>query len=116
MLILFPPGLLLTSFVFNVIYLIMDNDRFLGGRLLDCRRCDRGLAAAVFGLIGWPDMPFRPRRVPPLRPDNAEPHNEEKGLAGVVAVGRAGALGGGGMGAVVVLDTLIPLANAGGKC
>ncbi len=56
MLILFPPGLLLTSFVFDIIYLIMDDDRFLGGRLLDCRRCDRGLAAAVFGLIDWPNI------------------------------------------------------------
>ncbi len=70
MLILFPPGLLLTSFVFNVIYLIMDNDRFLGGRLLDCRRCDRGLAAAVFGLIDWPNMPFGTRRVRLLGQDN----------------------------------------------
>jgi hypothetical protein len=57
MLTLFSPGLLLTSFVFDIIYPIMDNDRFLGGRLLDCRRCDRGLAAAVFGLIAWPDIP-----------------------------------------------------------
>jgi hypothetical protein len=75
MLILFPPGLLLTSFVFDIIYLIMNmimnNDRFLGGRLLDCRRCDRGLAAAVFGLIDWPDMPFGTRRVRLLALDNA---------------------------------------------
>ena len=71
MLILFPPGLLLTSFVFDIIYLIMDNDRFLGGRLLDCRRCDRGLAAAVFGLIDWPNMPFGTRRVRLLAQDNA---------------------------------------------
>ena len=54
---LFSPGLLLTSFVFDIIYPIMDNDRFLGGRLLDCRQCDRGPAAAVFGLIDWEDIP-----------------------------------------------------------
>jgi uncharacterized membrane protein len=71
MLILFPPGLLLISFVFDIIYLIMDNDRFLGGRLLDCRRCDRGLAAAVFGLIDWPNMPFGTRRERLLGKDNA---------------------------------------------
>jgi hypothetical protein len=70
MLILFPPGLLLISFVFDIIYLILDNDRFLGGRLLDCRRCDRGLAAAVFGLIDWPNMPFGTRRVRLLAQDN----------------------------------------------
>jgi hypothetical protein len=58
MLTLFSPGLALTSFVFDIIYPIMDNDRVLGGRLLDCRRCDRGLAAAAFGLIDyWPDIP-----------------------------------------------------------
>jgi hypothetical protein len=75
MLILFPPGLLLTSFVFDIIYLIMNmimnNDRFLGGRLLDCRRCDRELAAAVFGLIDWPNIPFGTRRVRLLAQDNA---------------------------------------------
>jgi uncharacterized membrane protein len=71
MLILFPPGLLLISFVFDIIYLIMDNDRFLGGRLLDCRRCDRGLAATMFGLIDWPNMPFGTRRVRLLGKDNA---------------------------------------------
>ena len=58
MLTLFSPGLPLTSFVFDIIYPIMDNDRFLGGCLLDCRRCDRGLAAAAFGLIDWPDIPW----------------------------------------------------------
>jgi hypothetical protein len=57
MLTLFSPGLLLTSFVFDIIYPIMDNDRFFGGRLLDCRWCDRGLSAAVFVLIDWPDIP-----------------------------------------------------------
>jgi hypothetical protein len=71
MLILLPPGLLLTSFVFDIIYLIMDNDRFWGGRLLDCRRCDRGLGAAVFGLIDWPNIPFGTRRVRLLAQDNA---------------------------------------------
>jgi hypothetical protein len=53
----------LTSFVFDIIYLIMVNDRFLGGRLLDCRRCDRGLGTAVFGLIDWPNISFGTRRV-----------------------------------------------------
>jgi hypothetical protein len=71
MFILFPPGLLLTSFVFDIIYLIMDNDRFLGGRLLDCRRCDRGLATAVFGQSIRPNIPFATRRVRLLAQDNA---------------------------------------------
>ena len=57
MLTLFSPRLLLTTCVFDVVYLTMDNDRFLGGRLLDCRWCDRGLSAAVFVLIDWPDIP-----------------------------------------------------------
>jgi len=71
MLILLPPGLLLTSFVFDIIYLDMDNDRFLGGRLLDFRRYDRGLGATVFGLIDWPNIPFGTRRVRLLAQDNA---------------------------------------------
>ena len=71
MLTLFSLGLPLTSFVFDIIYPNMDNDRFLAGRLLDCRRCDRGLAAAVFGLIDWPNMPFDTRRVRLLGQDNA---------------------------------------------
>jgi hypothetical protein len=71
MLTLFSPRLLLTSFVFDIVYLTMDNDRFLGGRLLDCRWCDRGLAAAVFGLIDWADIPFGTRRVSLLDQDKA---------------------------------------------
>jgi hypothetical protein len=71
MLTLFSPRLLSTSFVFDIVYLTMDNDRFLGGRLLDCRWCDRGLAAAVFGLIDWADIPFGTRRVRFLDQDKA---------------------------------------------
>jgi hypothetical protein len=71
MLTLFMPELPLTSLVSDNIYLLMDHDRFLGGRLLDCRRCDRGLAAAVFGLIDWPDIPFGTRRVWLLAQDKA---------------------------------------------
>jgi hypothetical protein len=71
MLTLFSPRLLLTSFVFDIIYLTTDNDRFLGGRLLDCHWCDRGLAAAVFGLIDWADIPFGTRRVSLLDQDKA---------------------------------------------
>lgn len=71
MLTLFSPRLLLTSFVFDIVYLTTDNDRFLGGRLLDCRWCDRGLAAAVFGLIYWADIPFGTGRVRLLDQDKA---------------------------------------------
>jgi hypothetical protein len=51
--------------------LVMDNNRFLGDRLLDCRRCGRGLAAAAFGLIDWPDIPFGTRRAGLLAQDKA---------------------------------------------
>jgi len=71
MLTLFSPRLLLTSFVFDIVYLTMDNDRFLGGRLLDCRWRVRGLAAAVLGLIDWADLPLGTRRVRLLDQDKA---------------------------------------------
>jgi len=71
MLTLFSPSLLLTSFDFDIVYLTMDNDRLLGGRLLDCRGCVRGLGAAVFDLIDWADIPFGTRRLRLLDQDKA---------------------------------------------
>jgi hypothetical protein len=48
MLTLFSPGLPLTSLVFDIVYPIMDNDRFLGGRWVAAF----WIAAGVIG--GWP--------------------------------------------------------------
>ena len=58
MLIVFPLGLLATSFIFDIIYLSTDNGRFADISFwMIASGIIGGLVAAVFGLIDWTAIP-----------------------------------------------------------
>jgi uncharacterized membrane protein len=64
MLIPFPLGLLSTSFIFGIIYLITDNDgSSVAAFWMIAAGVIGGWPGRVFGLIDWLDIPFGTRRV-----------------------------------------------------
>jgi uncharacterized membrane protein len=62
MLIVFPLGLLATSFVFDIVYLATDNGRFADISFwMIASGIVGGLLAAVFGLVDWLAIPHHTR-------------------------------------------------------
>lgn len=58
MLIVFPLGLLATSFIFDIVYLATDNSRFADiSFFMIASGIVGGLLAAVFGLVDWLAIP-----------------------------------------------------------
>jgi uncharacterized membrane protein len=65
MLIPFPLGLLITSFIFDIIYLVTDSDAFsIVAFWMIAAGVIGGLAAAVFGIIDFPGVPDDTRADP----------------------------------------------------
>ena len=62
MLIVFPLGLLATSFIFDIVYLATDNSRFADiSFFMIASGIVGGLLAAVFGLVDWLAIPRETR-------------------------------------------------------
>jgi uncharacterized membrane protein len=79
MLIVFPLGLLATSFIFDIVYLATANNRFADASFwMIAAGIIGGLVAAVFGLIDWLGIPAgtRAKRIGALH-----------GIGNVVVVG-----------------------------